>query len=93
MATTPPYHVGVLAYDGCLGTEIFGIADLLLFANRIAAAVCGAHDDLFQVTVAARNASEVVTAPESRMQQVEAPCGKPTSKISGASEARRGMAP
>jgi transcriptional regulator GlxA family with amidase domain len=57
-----PSHVGVLAYDGCLGTEVFGIVDLLLFANRIAAAVAGAHEDLFRVTVAARTASDVVTA-------------------------------
>jgi hypothetical protein len=56
-----PAHVGVLAYDGCLGTEVFGIVDLLLFANRIAAAVDGAHEDRFRVTVAAREASEVVT--------------------------------
>jgi transcriptional regulator GlxA family with amidase domain len=60
--TSPPRtHVGVLAYDGCLGTEVFGIVDLLLFANRIAAAVGGTHDDLFRVTVAARRASDVVT--------------------------------
>lgn len=57
-----PAHVGVLAYDGCLGTEVFGIVDLLLFANRIAAAASGAHEDLFRITVAAREASEVVTA-------------------------------
>jgi transcriptional regulator GlxA family with amidase domain len=63
MATAPPpYRVGVLAYHGCLGAEIFGLADLLLFANRIAAAVDGAHDDLFQVTVAARETSDVITA-------------------------------
>jgi transcriptional regulator GlxA family with amidase domain len=58
----PPSHVGVLAYDGCLGTEVFGIVDLLLFANRIAAAVGSAHGDLFRVTVVAREASDVVTA-------------------------------
>jgi transcriptional regulator GlxA family with amidase domain len=59
--STSPAHVGVLAYHGCLGTEVFGIVDLLLFANRIAAAVGGAHEDLFRVTVAARKASSVVT--------------------------------
>lgn len=60
--SAPPSHVGVLAYDGCLGTEVFGIVDLLLFANRIAAAVGGARDDLFRVTVAARKACDVITA-------------------------------
>lgn len=61
-SSTSPTDVGVLAYDGCLGTEVFGIIDLLLFANRIATAVLGVHDDLFRVTVAARKASHVVTA-------------------------------
>jgi transcriptional regulator GlxA family with amidase domain len=75
MATTSPYHVGVLAYDGCLGTEIFGIADLLLFANRIAAAVYGVHDDLFQVTVAARKASDVITASGVALRTARWHCG------------------
>lgn len=57
-----PAHVGVLAYHGCLGTEIFGIVDLLLFANRIAAGAGGAREDRFRVTVVAREASDVVTA-------------------------------
>lgn len=61
-ASTQPSHVGVLAYDGCLGSEVFGIVDLLLFANRIAAAVGGVRGDLFRVTVTARKASDVVTA-------------------------------
>jgi transcriptional regulator GlxA family with amidase domain len=55
-------HIGVLAYDRCLGTEVFGIVDLLLFANRIAAATGGTREDLFRVTVAARTSSDVVTA-------------------------------
>jgi transcriptional regulator GlxA family with amidase domain len=59
--STSPAHVGVLAYDGCLGTEVFGIVDLLLFANRIAAAA-GRAEGLFRVTVVAREAAEVVTA-------------------------------
>jgi transcriptional regulator GlxA family with amidase domain len=68
--SAPPAHVGVLAYHGCLGTEVFGIADLLLFANRIAAATCGAHEDLFRVTVVARRASDVVTAGGVALQAV-----------------------
>jgi transcriptional regulator GlxA family with amidase domain len=57
-----PTRVGVLAYDGCLGSEVFGIVDLLLFANRIAGAVGSTQGDLFRVTVAARRASDVATA-------------------------------
>ncbi|MGH3263554.1 MAG: hypothetical protein ACRDNS_16350 [Trebonia sp.] len=52
--SAPPAHVGVLAYQGCLGTEVFGIVDLLLFnRQRIAAASGGTREDLFRVTVAA----------------------------------------
>lgn len=29
-------HVAVLAYEGCLGAEAFGFADMLLIANRVA---------------------------------------------------------
>jgi hypothetical protein len=29
LPSAPPTHVGVLAYHGCLGTEVFGIVDLL----------------------------------------------------------------
>ena len=46
-------HVGVLAYDGCLGSEIFGISDVLLIANRIARAQGSVDDDPFRVTVMA----------------------------------------
>jgi transcriptional regulator GlxA family with amidase domain len=73
--STSPSHVGVLAYDGCLGTEVFGIVDLLLFANRIAAAVGGVHDDLFRVTVAARKASDVITAGGVALRAVRWHCG------------------
>jgi transcriptional regulator GlxA family with amidase domain len=30
-------RVSILAFDGCLGAEVFGLADLLLIANRIGA--------------------------------------------------------
>jgi transcriptional regulator GlxA family with amidase domain len=28
-------RVGILAYDGCLATEVYGLSDLLLMANRV----------------------------------------------------------
>lgn len=52
-------HVGVLAYDGCLGSEIFGVSDVLLIANRIAQAQ-GSPGDLFRVTVMAGPGQDVV---------------------------------
>ncbi|WP_052668612.1 GlxA family transcriptional regulator [Nitriliruptor alkaliphilus] len=50
----PPQRIAVLAYEGCLGTEILAIADLLLIANRIAAANGERSGDLFEVCVVGR---------------------------------------
>lgn len=62
MRDRTPLRVGVLAYDGCLGTEIFGIADLLLIANRIARALHAVPHDLFRVSVLARTNTPVAAA-------------------------------
>jgi transcriptional regulator GlxA family with amidase domain len=44
--------IDVLAYDGCMGMEVFGLCDTLLLANRIAAAIRGAAaEPLFEVRV------------------------------------------
>jgi transcriptional regulator GlxA family with amidase domain len=44
---TAPRHVGILAYEGCFGAEVFGFADLLAIANR---AFAGAPDP-FRVSI------------------------------------------
>lgn len=46
-------RVGVLAYEGCLGTEIFGLTDLLLIAQRVARGA-GIGRDLFDTSVVGR---------------------------------------
>ena len=52
----------VLAYEGCMGMEVFGFCDTLLLANRVAAATRGAAaPPLFDVRVASL-ASGVVRA-------------------------------
>ncbi|MDQ1832107.1 GlxA family transcriptional regulator [Massilia scottii] len=44
--------IDVLAYDGCIGMEVFGLCDTLLLANRIAAAMRGAAaEPLFEVRI------------------------------------------
>lgn len=43
-------RVAVLAYDGCLATEIYGMTDLLLIANRVAESM-GDDCTPFQVSV------------------------------------------
>jgi transcriptional regulator GlxA family with amidase domain len=43
-------HIAILAYDGCMGMEVFGLSDTLLMANRVAAAL-GNDVPLFSVSV------------------------------------------
>ncbi|WLI90097.1 helix-turn-helix domain-containing protein [Massilia sp. R2A-15] len=44
--------INILAFDGCMGMEIFGLCDTLLLANRVARAVRGAKSEpLFDVRV------------------------------------------
>jgi transcriptional regulator GlxA family with amidase domain len=59
---SPPVRIDVLAYDGCLGSEVFGIVDLLMFANRIAAALDRRSVDLFRVSLVGRRACTITTA-------------------------------
>lgn len=37
--TSQPMRVAILAYGGCMGTEIFAVADVLLMAGHVAAAL------------------------------------------------------
>jgi transcriptional regulator GlxA family with amidase domain len=39
MTPAKPFRIALLAYDGCMGLEIFGIADVLLVANHVAQAM------------------------------------------------------
>lgn len=43
-------RLAVLAYDGCLATEVYGLSDLLLMANRVLDAR-GADEQSFRVSV------------------------------------------
>ncbi|HEX6421897.1 MAG TPA: helix-turn-helix domain-containing protein [Acidimicrobiales bacterium] len=43
-------RVGILAYDGCLATEVYGLSDVLLFANRVVDAQ-GVDAQPFRVSV------------------------------------------
>ncbi len=39
IAPQKPLRIAILAYEGCMGLEIFGITDLLLIANHVAQAM------------------------------------------------------
>lgn len=58
----PPVRIGVLAYDGCFGAEIFGITDLLLIANHVARRTGVGPGEVFRVSVVARRGSPVTAA-------------------------------
>lgn len=57
MTTT---RIAILAYDGCMGMEIFGISDTLLVANRVAQAL--GEPPLFEVSVVSLSGAEVKAA-------------------------------
>ena len=55
--------INVLAYDGCMGLEVFGLCDTLLLANRVARAMRGpAAEPLFDVRVTSLAGGNVVAA-------------------------------
>ena len=39
MTTPAPFRIGILAFEGCMGLEIFGVSDVLLMANLVAQAM------------------------------------------------------
>lgn len=56
-------RINVLAYDGCMGMEVFGLCDTLLLANRVALALRGpAAAPLFDVRVMSLAGGAVVAA-------------------------------
>lgn len=55
--------IDVLAYDGCMGMEVFGLCDTLRLANRVSAAICGpAAAPLFEVRVTSVEGGTVLAA-------------------------------
>ncbi len=51
MSPTPPLRIGILAFEGCMGLEIFGVADVLLMANLVAQGMGRADAAPFEVHV------------------------------------------
>lgn len=55
--------INVLAYDGCMGMEVFGFCDTLLLANRVAAAIRGeVAEPLFDVRITSVAGGAVLAA-------------------------------
>lgn len=55
--------INVLAYDGCMGMEVFGLCDTLLLANRVAKTIRGAlAEPLFEVRVTSLTGGSVFAA-------------------------------
>lgn len=55
-------RIAVLAYDGCMGMEVFGLCDTLLVANRVTQALEGMAAPLFDVSVISLSGAEVRVA-------------------------------
>jgi transcriptional regulator GlxA family with amidase domain len=62
MRKTPTLRIAILAYDGCLGLEIFGITDLLLMANHVAHAMGRAQPAAFEMRLISLQGKSVKAA-------------------------------
>lgn len=54
-------RIAILAYQGCMGMEVFALSDTLLMANRVAQAL-GKADALFEVAVYSLSGCDVTAA-------------------------------
>jgi transcriptional regulator GlxA family with amidase domain len=62
MKTKTKHRVALLAYEGCMGLEIFGVADILLVANLVAQAMGRSNSSAFEVQVVSVRGGLVRTA-------------------------------
>ncbi len=83
-------RIALLAYEGCMGMEIFGLCDTLLVANRVALALEGsAGAPLFEVAVISVTGNDVAAAGGLRIGTRRAPRKSPASRKSPARSAHR----
>jgi transcriptional regulator GlxA family with amidase domain len=75
MPTQTPQRIALLAYEGCMGLEIFGITDLLLVANHVAQAMGRRGKAAFEVRVVSLQGRSVKAAG-GIMLGAQAPRGK-----------------
>jgi transcriptional regulator GlxA family with amidase domain len=60
--TARPMRIALLAYEGCMGTEVFGVADVLLVAGHLARALLNVERAPFDVQVVGLGARAVRVA-------------------------------
>jgi transcriptional regulator GlxA family with amidase domain len=65
--------VGVLAYDGCLGGEVFGFADVLHLANRAAATKSIIDDPPFEICLVGARSGQVTATHDVTFRVAPAP--------------------
>lgn len=66
-------NISILAYDGCMGAEVFGFADIILVANRIWAFRRPAEPPPFACTIVSAGRLGVTVAGGAVLQPPPAP--------------------
>lgn len=67
-------RISVLAYDGCMGMEVFGLCDTLLLANRVSQAIEGPErEPVFEVSVISLAGGDVTASGGLRIGTRRAP--------------------
>jgi transcriptional regulator GlxA family with amidase domain len=83
--------IALLAYPGCMGTELFALADLLLIANHMADALEPGRHEPFRVRLAAIRAGEVPLAGGMRVLAGRLPARTDLLVVPGLEVSRSGQ--
>jgi transcriptional regulator GlxA family with amidase domain len=85
--------ISLLAYPGCMGTELFALSDLLLIANHMAAALEPGRHEPFRARVVAAHAGEVLLAGGMRVLAGKLPARTDLLVVPGLEVSRFGQWP
>jgi transcriptional regulator GlxA family with amidase domain len=75
MTAPQPTRIALLAYPGCMGSEIFGVVDLLLVAQHVARAFAPQRPDAFEIHVISVQGRSIRTA-SGPVVEAKAPRGR-----------------
>lgn len=83
----------LLAYPGCMGTELFALSDLLLIANHMAAALEPGRHPPFRARIVALRAGDVLLAGGMRVHAGKLPASTDLLVVPGLEVSRFGQWP
>jgi transcriptional regulator GlxA family with amidase domain len=86
-----PVSIAILCYEGCLGMEVFGIADLLMVANRVAVRLAPSKPAPFIVRVCSAEGGTIALAGGFHLETRRPPAGPTCLVVPGFDFTRLGL--